>query len=118
MFPLSYELEAIALDNLNDAPGAIASYEQAAATLKDAKSYGLEEFDNNMAESAWRISNLPHTRSGSRHLSKNWTFSRSDNGLCSGAKLIDNAFALPDLSAPTRRHLEQLSREVARGTKL
>jgi tetratricopeptide (TPR) repeat protein len=116
MFPLSYELEALALDNLNDAPGAIASYEQAAATLKDAKSFGLEEFSNNMKESAWRNFKFASYKKRVADIYQRTGHSQgATTAYAAAQKLIDNGFASPDLSAPTRRNLEQLSRELAKG---
>jgi tetratricopeptide (TPR) repeat protein len=96
---LAYELEAFALRNLGDASAAIGSYEQAAALLKDANSYGLEEFENVIKNVAWRdfkLANYKH-QIGDIYQSVR----RPDEAAVAYAaakKLIEDAYALPDLT--------------------
>lgn len=96
-----------------DAPAAIASYEQAAATLKDANYYGLEEFDNNMKEAAWRNFKLAFymKRVADAHQKIRRT-KETSAAYAAAQKLIDNAYASSDLTAQTRTQLEQLSNQL------
>jgi tetratricopeptide (TPR) repeat protein len=54
IFALDYELEGLALDGLGKEPEAIADFEQAAKTLNEDKSYGLEDFNEVSKDPAWR----------------------------------------------------------------
>jgi hypothetical protein len=115
LFALAYELEALALDNLDDAPTAISRYEQAATTLKDAKVYGFEEFKNKMKEAAWRNFKIAFYKKRIAEIYQRTGRSKEATATYAAAqKLIDEAFASPDLTAQTRKDLELLSKELAK----
>jgi hypothetical protein len=108
--PLALEIDAVAHDNLGQVTMAIAGYEQAAMALKDATYYGVEEFNNNFMDAAWRSFKIA---SYEKRLSELYqAVGRTADVATSAAtaqKLIESAYASPDLTPQTRMQLDELS---------
>jgi formylglycine-generating enzyme required for sulfatase activity len=110
---LAYEMEALAFDREGNTSAAIASYEQAVETLKDKKSYGLEEFAEIEKEAGWRGLKLAQYKKRVAELHQAAGHLDEANAAYAAARqLLDDALELPDLKPRTRVSLEQISAQL------
>ena len=111
----AFEFEAFALEKLGNMSASIESYRQAASTLKDAKGYGLEEFNGRLKEAGWRdlmLATFSVRIGDAQRMIGQLEEARA--AYTAAREMIATGLASPDLTAPTRAALEKLSEQLAK----
>jgi len=107
---LAYEVEAVALDHVDNASAAVESYKSATDAMQHQQYYGLDEFNDRMKQQSWRLYKLAfYAKSISDIYTK---MGHSDDAAAAYAQAqtqVQNALASADINPHTRALLSQIS---------